>query len=406
MAGSKIVSGMPKNSVPPQSRSNFMSRWMSRAPYAIVAILLHLLIFVLFATYVIFKAPAEPRDASTFGQIKIAIPPPAPPTPPAPSGGEARTALEPTLTVIPTPAVQTAITSSAPTAFTVDASKMPMPNLPSISPPQGTGMADAGASGNGLGIGSVFGSTSNTGGNGFAGYFYDLKQTPDHTPTGMNADREQALLKQFFKEGWNEDDWPKRFLKSTTQLFANELMVPLRFSSDGPKAYGLDGVCKPGYWCALYHLTLNATQSGDFRVAGYGDDFLVVRVNSSVVLDSGWYPPVTGFKRQTIYPSTWLKHPSPGHPDYCQTVVGTPFHLDMGDSVTIDVLIGDADPAGGMGRCGYFLFLLKSGQEYGKDAEGNPLLPVLQVQPNPNLDRPGDHPPFTSEPEDSLLGTH
>jgi hypothetical protein len=131
----------------------------------------------------------------------------------------------------------------------------------------------------------------------------------------------------------------------------------------------------------------------------------VVRVNGAIVLDSGWFPPVTDFKRVTIYPSTWLKRTSPGHPDYCQTVVGTPFHLDMGDSATIDVLIGDADPAGGKGRCGYFLFLLKNGKEYDKDAEGNPLLPVLQVQPNSNLDRPGDHPPFTSKPEDALLGS-
>jgi len=391
---------MPKNNAQ-QQRSNFLSR----APYAVAAILLHLIIFVLFATYVMFKAPAE-RDTSTFGQVKIALPPPPPPAPPAPSGGEARAALEPALTVVPPPTVETAISAPVPTTFTVNASKIPMPNLPALAPPQGTGLADAGASGSGQGVGSVFGSSGSTGGNGFAGYFYDLKQTPDHAPTGMDADKEQVLLKRFFSEGWNEEDWSKRFLKGTTQLFANELMVPLRFSSDGPKAYGLDGICKPGYWCAIYHLTFTATQSGDFRVAGYGDDFLIVRVNGSIVLDSGWYPPVTGFSRQTIYPSTWLKHPSPGHPEYCQTVVGTSFHLDMGDSVTIDALLGDADPADGRGRCGYFLFLLRDGQDYAKDTQGNPILPILQVQPNSNLDRPGDHPPFTSKPEDALLGPH
>jgi len=322
------------------------------------------------------------------------------------SGGEARTALEPDLVVVPTPAVTTTITSPVETSFTVSAAKVAMPNLPTVAPPQGTGLADAGASGSGLGIGSVFGSSDNSGGNGFAGYFYDLKQTPDHAATGMDGDKEQAELKQFFKGGWNEDDWTMRFLKSTKQLFANELMVPLRYSREGPKAYGLDGVCEPGYWCAIYHLQINAGQSGDFRVAGYGDDFLVVRVNGSVVLDSGWYAPVTGFKREKIYPPAWLQHPSTGRPDYCQTVVGTPFHMDVGDKVTIDVLIGDADPAGGQGRCGYFLFLLKEGKDYDKDAQGNPLLPVLQVQPDANLDRPGEHPPFTAKPEDALLGAH
>ena len=395
---------MPKKSMPPQPQSDLWLRLRTRAPYALLAILLHLIIFALFATWVIFKAPGQPRDATTFGQVKIAIPPP-PVTPPAPSGGEARTALEPTVTVVPTPAVETAITSSAPT-FTFNASKVPMPNLPTIAPPQGTGLADAGASGDGVGTGSVFGSSAASGSNSFAGYFYDLKQTPDHASTGMDSGKEQALLKKFFKDGWNEDDLAKHFLKSTKQLFANELMVPLRYSSEGPKAYGLESVCKPGYWCAVYHLAINAGQSGDFRVAGYGDDFLVARVNGALVLDSGWFAPVTDFKRKTIYPPAWLKNISPGHESYCQTVVGTPFHMDVADKVTIDVFIGDADPAGGRGRCGYFLFLLKDGTDYAKDAQGNPLLPVLQVQPNANLDRPGEHPPFTAKPEDALLGSH
>jgi hypothetical protein len=389
----------------PNRKDTSSGRWQTRAPYAVGAILFHLIIFVLLATIVIFKPPPEQRDPSNFGQVKIALPPP--PAPPAPSGGEARNALDPDLVVVPTPAVETPIVSPTTTSFSVNAVKAPTPNLPSMAVPKGSGMADAGAMGTGLGTGSVFGNLSNGGGNGFAGYFYDLKQTPDHVSTNMNADKEQGVLKQFFKNGWNEDDWATKYLKSPKPLFTNELMVPLRYSSDGPKAYGLGDVCKPGYWCAVYHLQVNATQSGNFRVAGYGDDFLVVRVDGQIVLDSGWFAPVTDFKREKIYPSTWLKRPSPGRPDYCQTVVGTPFHLDMGDAVTIDVLIGDADPGGptGQGRCGYFLFLLKDGKDYDKDAEGVPLLPALQVQPNPNLDRPGDHPPFTAKPEDALLGS-
>jgi hypothetical protein len=394
---------MTQKTAPPPSPPDFRSRWISRTPYAAAAVLLHLILFVLFATYVIFQTPVEPRDSASFGQVKVPIPPP--PTPPAPSGGEARTALDPDMVVVPTPAVESPITSQVATSFTVPPVKTPMPNLNSLALPKGTGLADAGATGSGVGAGSDFGSAGNTGGASFAGYFYDLKQTPDHVATGMNSDKEQEVLKYFFAQGWNEGDWAKRFLRSTMQLFTNEIMVPLRFSEDGPKAFGMDGVCQPGHWCAVYHLTFNASQSGTFRVAGYGDDFLVVRVNSAIVLDSGWYPPVTDFKRETIYPSTtWLKNPSPNHPEYCQTVVGTPFHFNQGDSATIDVLIGDA-AANGKGRCGYFLFLLKDGQDYPKNSNGTPLLPVLQVQPNPNLERTGDVPPFTAKPEDALVGS-
>ncbi len=352
---------------------------------------------------VIFKAPPEPHDYATFGQMKIAIPPP-PPVPPAMSGGGARNALEPDVVVTPPSAAVTAITSNN-MHFTVNAQTLPAPNLPSASIPQGTSLEETGSSGADYGTGSLFGSSTDRGGNSFTGYFYDLKQTPARASTGMNQSKEQIALRKFFSEGWNEDDFARQFLKSPKPLFANELMVPLVPSRLGPKAYGLEDICQPGYWCAIYHLKVSVGQNGDFRVAGYGDDFLVVRVNGAVVLDSGWFGPVTDFKRKTIYPPKWLKHGSGGRPDYCQTVVGTPFHLDLADSVTIDVLIGDSDPAGGKGRCGYFLFLLKDGKDYGTDAQGVPLLPALQVRPDPQLERKGDVPPFTAKAEDSLLGS-
>ncbi len=69
------------------------------------------------------------------------------------------------------------------------------------------------------------------------------------------------------------------------------------------------------------------------------------------------------------------------------------------------MLLGDAEEPTGAGRCGYFLFLLQEGKEYQKDLKGNPILPVFQVQPQSNLKRDGDYPPFTSNPEDALLGS-
>ena len=144
-------------------------------------------------------------------------------------------------------------------------------------------------------------------------------------------------------------------------------------------------------------------RSGNFRVAGYGDDFLIVRINGGVVLDSGWFPSITNFKRGKVYPSQWLAKHSPGRPDYAQTVVGTSFRTEPGESLTIDVLIGDANAQYGNGICGYFLFLLEDGKDYPNDAGGNPILPLLQIQANPDVHRTGKYPPFTSKAEDALL---
>ncbi len=377
--------------------------WMSRASFFLGAVLFHLLLFLMLATFVIFKAPEVPHETTEFQAVKIAVPPP-PPAPPAASGNAASSPVEPTITVTPPAAAPSAITTSASAFFNVAAVKVALPSLANLSPQMGSGLSGSGASGSHAGTGSVFGSEDNNG-NGFTGYFYDLKQTPDYKDTGMDEEKEQKILKQFFKDGWNEDAWATQFLKSSKPLYANELMVPLRLSKEGPKAFGMEKVSQPGYWCIIYHLKVSAGHSGNYRLAGYGDDFLVARVNGQTVLDSGWFPPVTNFKREKIYAPNWLQHRNATHSEYGQTVVGLPFRLEVAESVTIDVLVGDANPQNGFGMCGYFLFLVQDGKDYDKDPKDNPLLPVLQVQPSPNLKREGDYPPFTSNPEDAILGS-
>lgn len=394
---------MPQDNKRTNESPSGFRKWQSKLPYFVGALLLHLLAFVMLATWVIFKAPVPPPEAS-FQAVKIAAPPP-PPAPPQAAGGEAANALEPDLTVVPPPTAPSVAAVHNTAAFNVASVNLPEPSLSSMAPAKGTGLSTEGASGSGLGAGSVFGSDNNSG-NGMTGYFYDLKQTPDHQPTGMDVDKQHATLEKFFAEHWNEDDWATKFLKSPKPLYANELMVPLQYSLTGPKSFGMASICKPGFWAAVYHLKITASRSGNFRVAGYGDDYLVVAVDGDVVLDSGYYSPVTNFKRIKIYPSQWLENHPTARPDYAQTVVGTPFHMDPGESLTFDVLISDANAeAGGMGICGYFLFLLEDGKDYPTDAGGNPIFPVLQVQPDPDLKRDGKHPPFTSNREDALLGS-
>jgi len=395
---------MPKTSSDePSLRERFAAKsdWLSRIPFLVGAVLLHLIVFVLLATWVIFRPPVEHSDPATFGMVKIAPPPPPPPAPPQSLGGEAQSALEPSVTVTPPPTVPHIAMTQSPSTFALSASALPQPNLTSATRAVGTGLSSTGATGSGLGVGSVFGSDNNNG-NGMTGYFYDLKQTPDHKPTNIDVESEKAVLKKFFAGGWNEDDWAEKFLKSPKPLYANEIFVPIISSEEGPKAYGLGKVCQMGYWAAIYHLKITCGRTGNFRVAGFGDDYLVVRVNGSVVLDSGYYPPVTSFKREKVYPAHWLKYKAI-HPDYGQTVVGSSFTMETGSEMTIDVLISDAFPANGSGKCGYFLFLLEEGKDYPKDAQNDSIFPLLQVQPDSKVTRTGDHPPFSVHPEEALL---
>ena len=304
-----------------------------------------------------------------------------------------------------------------------DVSTITLPDQPDIPPPDdATPTTMDGVGGNGLegmGPGSGPGGPGGPGGDGnpfgddtappqpaFAGTFYDFKQDTDHHPTNMDVKTEQALLKTFLTNDWDEPRLKRDYLSSSKQLYSNEILIPFQSSSNGPAAFGLQSVCQMGYWCIVYHATVTPTRSGDFRLAGYGDDFLIVRINGVNLLDSGYYPPVTDLDRTKSIPhGPWVNDNSNRNsPTYGAAVEGPQFRITAGDEMTIDVLISDANPAGGTGRCGYFLMLLEADKDYtAQDAQGNYILPLLQINSDPNVKRTGEFPPFTSKAEDALV---
>jgi len=395
------MSGLPKTTERREKLAQTFKTWAARSPFFLAALLFHLVLLIMVATLVIFEAPPKPVE-TVFGAVKISPAPPPPPAPPPEAGGDSA-ATEPTVAITPPPTAATMVTTTAASAFNVSSVKAPTLTAPSMSAaPSGGGLPGSGSPGNGAGSGSVFGSDISNG-NGFVGYFYDLKQSPTRQPTGMTVDKEIPLLRNFLK-GWDEDSLAAKFLKSPKPLNTNQFLIPLEYSSNGPKSFGMADVSQPGYWIAIYHTTFVPSRTGDFSLGGYGDDFLIVRVDGQTVLDSGYFPPVTNFQHKKIIPDKWQTDMPPNRPDYGQTVVGNTFHVNAGESITFDVLIGDANAEFGRGRCGYFIFLLEPGKEYDKDPKGNPILPLLQVQPDPSVTRTGPYPPFTAHAEDALSG--
>jgi hypothetical protein len=342
-----------------------------------------------------------------FSPVITKPPPPPPPAPPAPAGGGSQNPLEPQTVVTPPSNPPTIVHTVAPASFNVTASKVILPNLPdSFTVASGTSLGDSGATGSDLGSGNPFGvATSDQ--PSFSGTFYDLKQTPDHVSTKMDAKTMQDSLKAFFTAGWDEESFKKNYFSSRKSIFANEIMIPFQYSTGGPAAFGLQNECQPGYWVIVYHVKINPTRSGTFSLAGFGDDFLVAQVNGKIALDSGYYPPVTDFKQIKTYErGPWLDPANTnGNKTYGDAAVGDKFHINAGDELTIDVLIGDAIVhAGGKGRCGYFLYLLDKDYTT-KDAKGNFVLPLLQIHTDPNVKRDGEYPPFTCRPEDALINS-
>jgi len=166
---------------------------------------------------------------------------------------------------------------------------------------KGFGGGAGGGIGSGLGVGrgngknfvSVFGSRNAI--NGLPGSFYDFKQDRAGKPTDLYFMRE---VNEFFEGGFDQARLNKVFRAPGT-LVATQFFIPTCPADDAPKAYGVEKTCKPSRWIAHYKGAVRAPQTGKFRFVGSGDDFLVVRWNRKVALDSGFEHHVVG--AQNIY---------------------------------------------------------------------------------------------------------
>ena len=279
---------------------------LTRLGYFVAAVLLHLVLFVLLATYVIFNAPATPPDAS-FLKISIAKPPPPIPTPPAQAaGGMAANALEPDVTVTPPPVAPSIITSVAST-FSVSSVSVKLPNLASLSDhASGTAVAGQGSSGSGAGNGSPFGSAIGSGSALFQGYLYDLKQTVDRKPTGMVSDQYRTILLKMLTSGW-DPSLLAPFYRSPKPIYTSQILVPDMDANEGPKAFDAQGTVEPKLWVVWYKARLSPPTSGVYRFAGFADDELLVRVDGQNVLDGSIVGISPSLIRHTPWPNDWSR---------------------------------------------------------------------------------------------------
>jgi len=367
-----------------------------RSGYFIGAMLLHLILFLLLATWVIFRAPPVQVDATNFQQV--AVKPPPPPAPPPPAGGDAVSELEPTVQVVPPPSVTSILSSTAPSAFMVPAVKVKMPSMPtSMAPPASSGLNNSGgAPGSGAGAGSPFGTSASSGAPQLEGYLYDLKQTASGAPTNLDPGGYEHKIMEFINSDWNESVL-RDFYKSPKPLSTSAIFIPVINAADGPAAFGVENEVKPNEYCVLYKVTASPPQDGTYHFVGTADDILFVRVNHKTVLDGTDYgidKPLRGTEQ-----SFEMTNFNPTFPNNGNFWIGTPFHVSAGETIDIEVLIGE-QPGG---RSDYFLYIMRDEDKdtYQKQSNGSPLLPIFQLDSKPIQPKgePGSWPPFALPPQ-------
>ena len=134
-------------------------------------------------------------------------------------------------------------------------------------------------------------------------------------------------------------------------------------------------------WLAHYKGSFSSTETGTFRMVGWGDNVLIVKVGSNLVLDASDIG-YTGHKREAAGAVSFPK--KGGTPMFH----GQWFELRAGESKNIDILLGDE---GGIFCAG--LMIQKQGTEYAAGKGGIPDLPVFTVG-------------ALTEPEKKLLREH
>ena len=370
---------------PPPRRQQWQER-LTRSGFLLGAILFHLILFLMVATLVIWKAPLPPAEAAFHVvTVKVAPPPPAPPAPS--SAAAANPQMEPQPVVAPVVTPMSTITSFNNTSFTVDTSKVLDQALDHLSqqPPEGSGLAPGAGSGLGTGSGSGsggdYGSTAT--GTGFVGTLYDLKQTPDHQPTDIaeNADELKgvdhkwtkstptlnglAALRAFVKS-WDMSLLDK-YYKAPNPLYATQICIPMTPSQNAPKAFQVEGIVHPRRWNVVYHARIIAAESGEFRFIGFADDFMVVRIDGRNVLDAT-------YNGEELDPDANVKEDVGMGPEKQPLKCGKWIQMEPGTPLDMKVLIGEG-PGGSSG----FLLMIQ------KMDDNSPVgdYPVFQLQDSP-----------------------
>jgi hypothetical protein len=348
------------------------------------------------ATWVIFKAPSPPpSDNFQAVTVKVAVPPP--PMPPSSGAAANNPQFEPQPVVVPVVTPPSVVSTSDNSAFAIDSSRVLNQAISHTSDQmaQGAGLGPAGG-GSTSGTGSAFGSSTGSSAQ-LMGYFIDFKQTSARQPTDMDEQKYLGLLAKYVSQGW-DDSMFDPYYKSKTPLYTDAYAISTRPSEEAPKAFGLEKEVQPGLWVIHYHVRAQAPAAGEYRLAGFADNVMVVKIRGETVLDGGWDPLTNKAVLHQLLPFALPSYiPSAGGSHDPHLKIGPTFHIDAADPVDMDVLIGDCG-----GVCSFFLLIEKVGNTYQNMPDGTPQYPFFQIsaKPAPTFLDSEEHPPYSkvSEP--------
>lgn len=228
----------------------------------------------------------------------------------------------------------------------------------------------AGSALGGGGDGKVFGPLNlfgQRGGAGLMGTFYDLKQKPDRTPSGVTADNYTGIVRSWI-DGGMQDGALDGYFKAPNQLSALQFMIPKMPAEGAPKAYNVENEVQPAQWIAHYKGKVSPPKSGTYYFVGAADDVLVVRFAGKLVLDGSWEQ-TSQLESGHIHKNDYGGHPKQGF------IRGEAIQVNEGEWYDIDVVIGER-PGGFFWTC---LCIEEEGVRYKTNKADMPLFPLFRL---------------------------
>ncbi|MEA3207576.1 MAG: hypothetical protein QOE70_633 [Chthoniobacter sp.] len=206
---------------------------------------------------------------------------------------------------------------------------------------------------------------------GLIAIIYDFKQTQARQPSQVTPETYPGIVKSFLQQGWDEQVL-NRYFRITRPLYSTQIFIPRIDASAAPKAYGVEQVIKPSLWVIHYKGQVSPPEDGAYRFVGYADDVLAVAVNNKTVCVGG--------RVDMHLDSIWKSSEKPGAFAFNGNLTyGDWLPLKKEQPIDLDVLVGER-PGGDF--CAFLLYQ-KKGEQYAADKQGNPILPVFQLAPQP-----------------------
>ena len=202
------------------------------------------------------------------------------------------------------------------------------------------------------------------------GVLYDLKQTQDRKPSGVDPESYSAVVDEFLSQGWDEAVL-NRYYRVSKPLYTTQIFIPSMDADEAPKAFGAEKTVQPSRWVIHYKGQVAAPEAGTYRFWGIADDVMAAAVNGKTVL--------VGNRSDTRLPKTAWKSTerSGAHAGDGDLKAGDWVTFKQGEVFDLDVIIGERP--GGIFNA--YLMIEKQGSNYDTDRKGKLILPIFQVAP-------------------------